>query len=231
MQLCGLGIPCIYYGTEQALRSGPEPSERPWLGTVKDNGQDVPAFGRIDVLLREAMFGPEHPRASGFAGTQGARDTALPGFGAFGTAGAHVFDEAHPAFVRIKALIATRKALRPLRRGRQYRRATSIGGRDFRFHGPGELLAWSRILNDVEVLIAVNTNGVAGRGSRIELDPRLRPAGSTLRVVCDTSTDRRPGGRSPRVVGRCWRCRAWAQGGRVFVDVGVLAPAEVMVLT
>jgi glycosidase len=48
LQLCGLGIPCIYYGTEQALRSGPEESERVWLGTVKDHGQDVPAFGRID---------------------------------------------------------------------------------------------------------------------------------------------------------------------------------------
>ena len=71
MQLFGLGIPCIYYGTEQGLRSGPEPSERPWLGTVTDNGQQVPAFGRIDVLLREAMFGPDHPRASGFAGAQG----------------------------------------------------------------------------------------------------------------------------------------------------------------
>ena len=125
MQLFGLGIPCIYYGTEQALRSGPEASERAWLGTVKDNDQDVPAFGRIDVLLRESMFGPEHPRASGFAGTGGAHDTGLPGFGAFGTAGAHVFDETHRAFVRIKALIATRKTLRPLRRGRQYRRATS----------------------------------------------------------------------------------------------------------
>jgi glycosidase len=187
LQLCGLGIPCIYYGTEQALRSGPEESERVWLGTVKDHGQDVPAFGRIDALLREAMFGPEHPRAAGFAGTQGTRDNALPGFGAHGTAGAHVFDKTHPAFVRIKALIATRKQMRPLRHGRQYRRATAIFGDDYGFHGPGQLLAWSRILNDVEVLIAVNTNGVDGRGSRIELDPRLRPAGSTLLVVCDTS--------------------------------------------
>ena len=78
--------------------------------------------------------------------------------------------------MRIKALIATRQALRPLRRGRQYRRATSNGGSGFGFHGAGELLAWSRILNDVEVLIVVNTNGAAGRGSRVELDPRLRPA-------------------------------------------------------
>jgi glycosidase len=231
LQLCGLGIPCIYYGTEQALRSGPEASERHWLGTVKDNDQDVPAFGRIDLLLREAMFGPEHPRACGFAGTQGERDTALPGFGAFGTAGAHVFDQTHPAFVRIKALIATRKMLRPLRCGRQYRRATSIGGDDFRFQAPGELLAWSRILNDVEVLIAVNTNGAAGegRGSRIELDPRLRPAGATLRVVCDTSrigdpmADAQGGGQLLPV-------QSMGQGERVFVDIGVLAPAEVMIM-
>lgn len=230
MQLFGLGIPCIYYGTEQGLRSGPESSERPWLGTVTDNGQQVPAFGRIDVLLREAMFGPDHPRASGFAGAQGGRDTALPGFGAHGTAGAHVFDQTHPAFVRIKALIATRKALRPLRRGRQYRRATSIGGPDYGFQGPGELLAWSRILNDVEVVIAANTNGVAGRGSRIELDPHLRPAGSALRVVCDTHRIGDPAG-DPQGGGKVLVVQSMGAGGRVFVDVGVLAPAEVMILT
>ncbi|HET7218201.1 MAG TPA: alpha-amylase family glycosyl hydrolase, partial [Vicinamibacterales bacterium] len=224
LQLCGLGIPCLYYGTEQALPSGPEASERVWLGTVDDNGREVPAFGRIDVLLREAMFGPEHPRASGFAGTQGARDPALPGFGAFGTAGVHVFDESHPAFVRLKALIATRQSLRPLRRGRQYRRATSIGDNDYRFHGAGELLAWSRILNDVEVLIAVNTHGAAGRGSRIELDPRLRPAGSTVRVVCDTSRIGHPGA-DARGGGRLLPVQDMGEGGRVFVDVGVLPPA------
>ncbi len=230
LQLCGLGIPCIYYGTEQALPSGPEEPERRWLGTVKVDGRDESAFGRIDVLLREAMFGPDHPRASGFAGTQGQLDPALPGFGAFGTAGAHVFDQAHPAFVRVKALIAARKMLPPLRRGRQYRRATSILGDDFRFQGPGELVAWSRILDALEVLIAVNTNGVAGRGSRIELDPRLRRAASTLRVVCDTSRIGDPladalGG------GRLLHVQPMGQGNRVFVDVGVVPPAEVMIMT
>jgi glycosidase len=229
LQLCGLGIPCIYYGTEQALPSGPEESERKWLGTIKVDGRDEPVFGRIDVLLRETMFGPEHPRASGFAGTQGQTDSALPGFGAFGTAGAHVFDKNHAAFVRIKALIATRKMLRPLRRGRQYRRNTSIVGDDFGFHGPGQLLAWSRILNDVEVLIAVNTNGSAARGSRIELDPRLRPTGSPLRVVCDTSRIGAPGA-DALGGGQVLTAQSMGQG-RVVVDVGVLGPAEVMILT
>lgn len=230
LQLFGLGIPCIYYGTEQALRSGPEEGERKWLGTVLDHDQEVPAFGRIDVLLREAMFGPEHPRASGFAGTIGQRDLALPGFGAFGTAGAHVFDTTHPAFVRMKALIATRKTLAALRRGRQYRRSTSTGGDDFFFHGSGELLAWSRVLNDTEVVIAINTHGTDSRGSRVELDARLRPPGSSLRVVCDTSrigdpaADAHGGGRTLTV-------QSMGHGGRVFVDVGVLPPAEVMLMT
>jgi hypothetical protein len=175
------------------------------------------------------MFGPDHPRAAGFAGTQGGRDNALPGFGPFGTAGAHVFDKSHPAFVRLKALIVTRKNLRPLRRGRQYRRNTSIGGSGFRFQGPGELLAWSRILNDVEVLVAVNTNGVAGRGSRIEPDPRLRPVGSTLRVVCDTSRIGDPTA-DAQGGGPVLPVQSMGQDGRVFVDIGVLAPAEVMIL-
>lgn len=229
LQLCGLGIPCLYYGTEQALPSGPEASERVWLGTVRDGDHDVPAFGRVDVLLREAMFGPEHPRAAGSAGAQGQIDAALPGFGAFGTAGAHVFDESHPAFVRLKALIATRKLLRPLRRGRLYRRATSTGDGHFSFRGPGELLAWSRILNDVEVVIAVNTHGLEGRGSRVELDPRLRPVGSTLRVVCDTS---RIGsvGADALGGGQVLTVEPLGLGGRAFVDVGVLGPAEVMIL-
>lgn len=219
LQLFGLGIPCLYYGTEQALSSGPEPGERQWVGS----------FGQIDVLLREAMFGPEHPRASGFAGTQGALDSSLPGFGACGTTGAHVFDQQSSAFVRISALIAARSAVTALRRGRQYRRATAIAGEDFRFQPAGELLAWSRILNDVEAIIAVNTNAVAGRGSRIELDARLRPAGSTVRVKCDTSrltdpsADALGGGRTLAV-------QAMSDPNRVFVEVGVLPPAEVVVL-
>lgn len=228
LQLFGLGIPCIYYGTEQALPSGPEVEERHWL-TMMEHGQLVPAFGRTDALLREAMFGPEHPRAFGFAGTQGERDAALPGFGPCGTAGAHVFDTQHPAFVRIKALIAARQSLRALRRGRQYRRQTSAGGLEFRFHGAGELLAWSRILNDVEVIVAVNTHAVEGRGSRIELDPRLRRAGSTLRVICNTSRIGAPGA-DALGGGEVVDVRALEQRERVFVDIGVLPPAEVLIL-
>ena len=66
-----------------------------------------------DKYLREAMFGPEHPRLGGraglAAGPAGVDDT-LPGFGPFGTTGHHCFDDGSPAYLRIAALAAVRKA-------------------------------------------------------------------------------------------------------------------------
>ena len=58
IQLFTLGIPCIYYGTEQAF-SGPAQSQLGYLSAEgwKNGGNHG------DRYLREAMFGPEHPRA------------------------------------------------------------------------------------------------------------------------------------------------------------------------
>ena len=55
--LLTLGIPCLYYGTEQGF-AGPEEADRFWL----------PGWGGHDHYLREAMFGPRFPRAKGRAG-------------------------------------------------------------------------------------------------------------------------------------------------------------------
>ena len=87
IQLFTLGIPMIYYGTEQAL-APPEAPVRQFLPDFP--GQvDHPS----DRYLREAMFGPAHPRRSGTAGLPpGTPDPGLPGFGPFGTAGRHCFD-------------------------------------------------------------------------------------------------------------------------------------------
>jgi hypothetical protein len=60
IQLLTLGIPCLYYGTEQGF-AGPEESEQVWL----------PGWGSHDRYLREAMFGPRFPRAPGRAGVPG----------------------------------------------------------------------------------------------------------------------------------------------------------------
>ena len=178
IQLFTLGIPCIYYGTEQAFR-GPEASERRFL----------PGWGGSDAYLREAMFGPEHPRLAGREGLPGGLpDAGLPGFGPFGTAGRHCFDPSHPAYRRIAALAAVRASLPVLRHGRQYLRPLSLFGGPFELKPAGELLAWSRVLDDEEALCIVNVNGGANRGGDVLVDPELNAApGAVLRVVANSA--------------------------------------------
>jgi hypothetical protein len=116
--LLTLGIPCFYYGTEQGF-AGPEEAERFWL----------PGWGGHDRYLREAMFGPRFPRAQGLAGVAGlgggdGLDHELPGFGPFGTAGAHCFDPDHPLYLRTAAIAAIHAEFPVLRSGRQHVRTT-----------------------------------------------------------------------------------------------------------
>lgn len=157
MQLTTLGIPCLYYGTEQAL-DGTEARHDAAL-------DPDPSFE--DRYIREAMFG----------GT----------FGPFETAGCHCFDPEHPTYLRIAAIARIRNQRDPvglaLRRGRQYLRETSFLDRPFAIPGPGELAGWSRILHDREVLVALNTHGAAARGADVTVDAALHPSGSTMRVL------------------------------------------------
>lgn len=214
MQLFTLGIPCIYYGTEQALASGVESEERKWLPFP---------WASHDCLLREAMFGPAHPLASGRDG-RSKRDDALPGFGPHGTAGKHVFDGEHPVYRRIAQLTAIRSQYRPLRRGRQYRRQTSFDGRSFALHDGGQLLAWSRLFDDQELLIVVNTHGVEARAANIVIDATLSKAGMTVVACTDPAAARgslKPGNqlaaqRDPH--------------GRTFLTLPAIGASEVVVL-
>jgi glycosidase len=216
IQLFVLGIPCIYYGTEQALRGLPrEESERQYLSAQS-----------ADWLLREAMFGPGHPLRSGYPGTQGETDPDLPGFGPEGTSGQHVFDPGHPAYRRIAALTRVRRLYPAARRGRQYRRKTSILSAPFDHAGPGEMLAWSRVLGGEEVLVLVNTHGGQARGGRVEIDRRL--TGDRMIAACDTARLAAPGS------DRCGGGATYPvrqEGGVSFVDVPPLGPSEVLVLT
>jgi len=159
VQLTTLGIPCIYYGTEQAFD-----------GSVDRHDTSVePAGGHADRYIRESMFG----------GT----------FGAFQTKGCHFFDPAHPAYQRIAAIARVRNGEDDedvgltLRRGRQYQRETSFGDQGFGFWGPGEIVAWSRILFDREVLMVLNTHGTEGRGAEVTVDASLHPEGSRMRFL------------------------------------------------
>ena len=97
------------------------------------------------------MFGPEHPRKSGLDGLatgSAGIENSLPGFGAFGTTGAHCFNPNSAAYVRIAELIKVRKNFPVLRYGRQYQRPISNFGLPFALPPAGELIAWSRILDD-----------------------------------------------------------------------------------
>lgn len=161
IQLTTLGIPCIYYGTEQGFDGSDarhDVSVQP-----RDSNAKIPDNDRY---IREAMFGAT--------------------FGAFQTSGCHFFDTSHPTYLRIAAIarvvMRTDPIGKALRRGRQY-------PRDVRFLDTylppqrGELVAWSRIFFGTEVVVAVNTHGAAVRGGFVTVDRVLHPPGSTLNVL------------------------------------------------
>ena len=219
LQLFTLGIPCIYYGTEQAF-AGPEPSERKWL----------PGWKRSDQYLREAMFGPEHPRASGTAGLH-ELDMNLPGFGPFGTSGRHCFDENHPVYKRIAAAAALRSQYPALRCGRQYLRRISFLNKPFDLYGPGEIVAWSRILDDEELLCVMNANGTEPRGADVIVDADLNSGDSgTMTVVLNSAqaaetqeySGTHPAGSTVGI--------SRTADGRKFVRIQNIRPAEIIVL-
>jgi hypothetical protein len=219
LQFFTLGIPCIYYGTEQAF-AGPEPSERKWL----------PGWKCSDLYLREAMFGPRHPRASGTAGLH-EPDRSLPGFGPFGTAGRHCFDEHHPVYKRIAAAGALRSKYPALRCGRQYLRRISFLNKPFDLYGPGEIVAWSRILDDEELLCVLNANGIEPRGADIVVDADLNlDTVDAMKVVHNSAqvvTELGFTGSHP--VGSMVKVNRTADG-RAFVSIRNVQPAEIIVL-
>jgi glycosidase len=227
LQLFTLGIPCIYYGTEQAL-AGPETSERQWL----------PGWKGSDRYLREAMFGPEHPRRHGLQGVHASPaglDEHLPGFGPFGTSGRHCFDPYHPVYRRIAALTALRQRYPVLRYGRQYLRPIAFLGRPFDVYGPGEIVAWSRLLDDEEALCLINAHGTDERGADILVDADLNRSAPaqppvSMTVVLNTAEVVNPGGyKGSHPVGSHLPVHRTANGA-AYVEVRQVPASEVLVL-
>jgi hypothetical protein len=162
VQLTTPGIPCIYYGTEQAF-TGAE--------FIHDEAHEAKCGGKTpcaDRYVRESMFG----------GT----------FGAFETAGCHFFDPKHPTYQRIAAIARLRLRDdgigRALRRGSLHVRETRVAA-EAEFNGPlqGEVVAWSRIDAEDAVIVALNTHGTEGRGADVTIDAQIHPPGSTVRVL------------------------------------------------
>ena len=160
MQLTMPGIPAIYYGTEQALNGSQD---------MHDYSIE-PEHAYIDRYIRESMFGGS--------------------FGAFETTGCHFFNPNHPTYLRIAAVARLRNRTdiigKTLRRGHHYSRETSFAGYPFAIHGPGELVAWSQILFDTEVVMVLNSHGKEGRGAYVTVDGALNPVGSSLTVLYDS---------------------------------------------
>ena len=150
-----LGIPCIYYGTEQRFD-----------GQGDGDG--------ADRYIRETMFGRS--------------------FGAFRSRDRHFFNEESDLFRELGDILKLRfrKDMTALRRGRQYLREISGDGYDFglpRTMG-GRMLsvvAWSRILDTSEILLAVNTDPDNSRRAWVLVDAGLHPAGTSFTCVYSTN--------------------------------------------
>jgi glycosidase len=133
-----LGIPCIYYGSEQYF-----------------DGE-----GGNDRYIREAMFGGE--------------------FGAFRSRGRHCFDEDSYLYQELAKILTIRKQNTVLRRGRQYLREISDSGNEGSFGYPhmidGRILSvipWSRIFDDEEIVLAINTDAEKPRTAWVTIDNRI----------------------------------------------------------
>jgi glycosidase len=146
-----LGIPCVYYGTEQCF-DGRGPS---------------------DQFLRETMFGGE--------------------YGAFESRGRHFFREDVPVYRELSKVLRLRRQKLALRRGRQYLRQISGNGIDFgmpRLVGPEirSVVPWSRIFDETEVLVAINTDPDGPRTAWVTIDDGLHRAGDSLRCLYSTAS-------------------------------------------
>lgn len=151
-------IPSIYYGTEQAF----DGSEDYHDYTIE------PRRFAEDRYVREDMFGGP--------------------FGAFCTTGCHFFNPRHPTYLRIAALARLRNRKDSigltLRRGTAYGREVSFDGGPFIFPSPkGQIVAWSLLLFDREIVICLNTHGVESRAAEITIDHFLNPEKVPLVVL------------------------------------------------
>ncbi len=133
--LTNLGIPCIYYGTEQGFDGG----------------------GDRDTFVRECMFGGK--------------------WGAFDTVGFHFFNDHNAIYQGIAAIARVRAEQPALRYGREYFREVSGDGEHFSCPTDCKCtLAFSRVLDTDEVLIAINLD-TEPRNDFIAVDPILSGAG------------------------------------------------------
>ena len=101
-------------------------------------------------------------------------------WGAFKTTGHHFFNQEHPLYRSISRIAEIRKRQPSLRYGRQYFREISGDGDGFGHPIDGRCtLAYSRILDDTEILVAMNLDSEP-REEFVTVDRNLTPEGGKM---------------------------------------------------
>lgn len=159
--LFGPGIPCLYYGTEQAL-SGPVPDAAKWIKAC-NYGVSANHIRAADRYLREAMFAPQNPRRAGvdgFLDGVAGLDPMMPGFAAGGWDRPARFDRGG-TYADVRRLAKLRREHEQLWRGDIEVSAVGAPGDPFALVPGAPIIAWTRCLHtedDLRVgLIVVNT--------------------------------------------------------------------------
>ena len=87
-------------------------------------------------------------------------------------------------YVGIRKIAQLRKNEPAVRYGRQYFREVSGNGIDFELSDiNGGILSYSRILNDIEILIVMNTNTTDNWNGYVCIDPDLNPVGKQMKIL------------------------------------------------
>ncbi|MGC2166962.1 MAG: alpha-amylase family glycosyl hydrolase, partial [Gallionella sp.] len=136
--------------------------------------QGFDGAGGSDRFLRECMFG-------------GA-------FGSLQSTGRHFFNEDHEIYRFIAEVAMLRREHLALRRGRQYLREISDSGEEGSFGLPHmiggqirSLVPWSRIFNNREILLAINTDADSTRAAWVTIDSTLHDKSGTLTCLYSTN--------------------------------------------
>jgi glycosidase len=103
------------------------------------------------------------------------------------------FPENSSFYVELRALAEARSAVPALRYGRFYFRPISGDGVSFGVSPfPGGILAWSRILNDAEVVLVANTNSVQSVSVDVIVEISLSAPGDQLRILYSNKSSPTP---------------------------------------
>jgi glycosidase len=128
--------------------------------------QGLHGRGTSDQAVREALWGKDNP-----------------------------FDQSHEFYTAIREVARVRSEQPALRYGRQYFRAISGNGVEFGLSPfPGGVLAFSRILNETEVVVLANTDSGQPFEGEVIVDAFLNREDATYAILySNKSNPRQPG--------------------------------------